>query len=181
MWLNLDPKLIRDNKKSLLLIWWVKVNKSYPEALCGHTFLLTHMGFFFRLWWNAQRSLSKGSINSCQALLAVAGLSVKPVTVGVHPAEVFMGAHLALSRCVCSNPAGNACLLDPKPNASELHMPTCCSAETLAFGSPAAAGQLCRAKWCGLVRRCAYCSFPLRLSFLGICKHKNREEEKLGN
>lgn len=33
------------------------------------------------------------SIKPCRVLPAVGGLSIKPVTVGVHPAEVFMREH----------------------------------------------------------------------------------------
>lgn len=67
-------------------------NKSCPEALCG-------IVLFCWLTWAFSLALVKcpeiliGSVKPCWALLAVAGLSIKSATVGVHPAEVFMREH----------------------------------------------------------------------------------------
>lgn len=150
----------------------------------NRTFLLTHLGFLLTLWWNAWRSLSAPS----NPAGAVAGLSIQPVLPGASSGSVYEGAHLALSRCVCSGSAGKPRLLtgSQTPPSS-----TCCSTEMFALGSPPAAGQPCPA-----LPRDAGCPqrLPARRDVLVIapsfeapwhlqtqhCFLKNREEEKWG-
>lgn len=88
--INLDPKLIRNNKKTLLLTRRVRERVQQivsRGAVCNRTCLLTHWGFFLTLWWKAWRSFgstkARGLCQGCQS-----GWSC-----WVHPAEAFRREH----------------------------------------------------------------------------------------
>lgn len=157
-------------------------NISCPEALC-RIVPFCWLTWAFSLHFG---EMPRDPYQLHQTLMAVTGLSIKRVTVGVHPEEVFMRKHTwhwvgvfvqtVLGKLISWPEAKH---LPAQRADMPQHRDICFRLNSCRRGcglSSEAAGTM----------RCAYCSFPLRLSSLGTlqtqdCLFKNREKEKCGN